>query len=124
MTPLRGNPTERGVVQPAPAIVVAAGVLVVVLGLSLAEIAQSAAGWGLAYALAPEHAQGEYLGTFGLHLAVQGMLGPVLLGAGIVTSWGAAGWLAIGVVVLASTFLVKPMANACARTTLPASPRP
>lgn len=107
---------------PAPAIVVAAGVLIVVLGLSLAEMTQSAAGWGLAYALAPEHAQGEYLGTFGLHLAVQGMLGPALL-AGIVTSWGAAGWLTIGVAVLASTFLVKPMANACARATLSVNPR-
>lgn len=88
----------------------------VVLGLAMllltvAELQQSASGWGLAHGLAPEEAQGEYLGTFHLHMIVQSVLGPGIV-ATATLAWGAWGWAAVAAVILACAAAVVPLAQA------------
>jgi MFS family permease len=97
----------------APALAGAALILCVV-ALSIAEIMQAAAGWGLAYGLAPEHAQGEYLGTFGLHVATQSVVGPLAI-SGMVLTGGVWGWGALAAVVTLSGLLVVPVAAGAGR---------
>ncbi|GAA2978762.1 MFS transporter [Actinokineospora diospyrosa] len=91
------------------ALVVAAIVLTV-LCLSVAEVMQSASAWGLAFGLAPENAQGEYLGAFDLHITTQNIAGPVLL-SGLVISQGFWGWAGITAVVLAASLLIVPVSR-------------
>jgi MFS family permease len=81
-----------------------------VLALSVAEVLQSASAWGLAFGLAPRHAQGEYLGAFDLHVATQNIAGPVIL-SGLVISLGFWGWAGIAVVMLAAAWLIVPAAR-------------
>ena len=75
-------------------VLLTAAVVVAVLVLSTAEIMQSASAWGLGFGLAPDHAQGEYLGAFDLHVIIQNIVGPAIL-AGIVVASGPWGWLVI-----------------------------
>lgn len=89
-------------------VVLATGALVAaMLILSIAEIMQSASAWGLAFGLAPEHAQGEYLGAFDLHVITQNIIGPAII-SGIVMAYGFWGWLTIAVVVLAASAMIVP----------------
>lgn len=81
---------------------------------SIAEVTQSAAAWGLAYGLAPSHAQAEYLGTFDLHVIVQNIAGPALVSA-LVLSWGIWGWLVVAVVVGAASLLISPATRRAAK---------
>lgn len=80
------------------------------LVVSVAEVLQSASAWGLAFGLAPQNAQGEYLGAFDLHLTAQNIAGPVIL-SGLVIAQGFWGWIGIAVVVLAATCLIVPAAR-------------
>ncbi|RPF24872.1 MFS transporter [Streptomyces sp. TLI_185] len=89
---------------------------VAVLLFTMAELQQSASGWGLSHGLAPDHAQGEYLGTFQLHMVAQGVLGPGIVSAAAL-SWGAWGWAAVAVVVLVAGLLIVPLAAAAERGT-------
>ncbi|MEU7304830.1 MFS transporter [Streptomyces sp. NPDC007206] len=89
---------------------------VAVLLFTMAELQQSASGWGLSHGLAPDHAQGEYLGTFQLHMVAQGVLGPGIVSAAAL-SWGAWGWAALAVAVLAAGLLIVPLAAAAERGT-------
>lgn len=103
-----------------------AGLLLLgVLLLTAAELAQSASAWGLAYDLAPADRQGEYQGAFGLTMAVQSTLGPAL-GALVLGPAGGAGWLLLGGAALAAAWLVVPVAHRSwarlNRTTAPADP--
>ncbi|WP_052433991.1 MFS transporter [Streptacidiphilus melanogenes] len=95
--------------------VVASVVLCVSLLLfTMAELDQSASGWGLAHGLAPENAQGEYLGAYHLHIVAQGVLGPGIVAAAT-TSYRAWGWAAIAVVVLVAGLVIVPVADAAER---------
>jgi MFS family permease len=85
-------------------------IVAAVLLLSVAEVLQSASAWGLAFGLAPRHAQGEYLGTFDLYLTSQNIAGPVIL-SGLVISQGFWGWAGIAAVVLVAALLVVPAAR-------------
>ncbi|MFE7172544.1 MFS transporter [Streptomyces sp. NPDC057616] len=101
----------------ASAVLIAATLL-----FTLAELQQSASGWGLSHGLAPDHAQGEYLGTFQLHMVAQGVLGPGIVSAAAL-SWGAWGWAAVAAAVLAAGVLIVPLAAATQRaTTTPDAP--
>lgn len=59
------------------------------------EVLQSAGGWGLSYALAPEQRQGQYLGAFTMGTRIYDTAGPVLV-SGLVLGLGAAGWVVLG----------------------------
>ncbi|WP_433384633.1 MFS transporter [Micromonospora sp. KLBMP9576] len=99
-------------------VAVVAGVLI----LSVAEVMQAASGWGLAFGLAPEHAQGEYLGAFDLHVITQNIIGPAAL-SGLVIAFGFWGWLGIAVAALVASALIIPAARR-SQATLVAEPAP
>ncbi|MET8451325.1 MFS transporter [Streptomyces sp. NPDC005209] len=83
---------------------------VAMLLLTVAELQQAASGWGLAHGLAPEEAQGEYLGTFHLHMILQSVLGPGVVAAATM-SWGGWGWAAVAGAVLVCAAAVVPLAR-------------
>jgi MFS family permease len=87
-----------------------AAIVATVLAMSVAEIMQSASAWGLAFGLAPQNAQGEYLGAFDLHLTTQNIVGPAIL-SGLVISQGLWGWVVIAAVVLVAALLIVPAAR-------------
>ncbi|MFF5780763.1 MFS transporter [Streptomyces virginiae] len=97
----------------------AALLLLGVLLLTAAELGQSASAWGLAYDLAPTDRQGEYQGAFALTMPVQSTLGPVL-GALMLGGAGGSGWLLLGALVLAASWLVVPVAHRSAARLGPA----
>lgn len=103
----------KGIGAHGPAV---AGILIAaILCFSVAEVMQSASSWALAFALAPEHALAEYLGTFELHVISQSIVGPAVLG-GMVLSYGFWGWAGTAVVVLIGAALIGPVAAAAHRT--------
>lgn len=73
------------------------------------EMAQAASGWGLAFGLAPEDAQGQYQGLSSTALAAATTVGPALMAA--VVSAGAIGWLAYGALFLLAGFATPPVAR-------------
>ncbi|GAA4873179.1 MFS transporter [Kitasatospora terrestris] len=87
-----------------------AAIVAAVLALSVAEVMQSASAWGLAFGLAPKHAEGEYLGAFDLHVATQNVAGPVLL-SGLVIAQGFWGWAAVAALMVAAALLIGPAAR-------------
>jgi MFS family permease len=95
--------------------------LAAVLLLTLAELWQSASGFGLSFGLAPDSARGEYLGAFALHLAVQATVGPAVV-AFLIVGYGPAGWLAMGLIFLAGAAAIGPAAAWARRN--PAGPAP
>ncbi|MGE5829919.1 MAG: MFS transporter [Micromonosporaceae bacterium] len=90
--------------------VVTVALIAALLILSVAEVMQAASGWGLAFGLAPEHAQGEYLGAFDLHIITQNVIGPAVL-SGLVFAFGFWGWLGIAVAALIASALIIPVAR-------------
>lgn len=69
--------------------------------LTAAELAQSAAGWQVSFALADDQRRGSYLAAFSLGESILTIIGPALL-TGLMVAGGWAGWLAIGVLLLAA----------------------
>src|SRR6202000_1757100 len=63
------------------------------------EVLQSAGGWGLSYALAPEQRQGQYLGAFAMGTRIYDTAGPVLV-SGLVLGLRRAGWVVLGLLFL------------------------
>ncbi|MEU7752359.1 MFS transporter [Micromonospora sp. NPDC049171] len=97
-------------------------IVVTVLVVSIAEVLQAASAWGMAFGLAPKHAEGEYLGAFDLHVASQNVVGPVFL-SGLVISLGFWGWAVIAAVMLAAAWLIVPAARRSAEAlTAPTQP--
>jgi hypothetical protein len=88
------------------------GWLVVVLVLvgvvihTIGEIWQSAGGFELSFALAPQHAVGQYQGLFGMGLGLGVTVGPALL-IGLCVDWGTPGWWVVGA-LFAVTGLTVP----------------
>ncbi|AUG76489.1 MFS transporter [Kitasatospora sp. MMS16-BH015] len=58
----------------------------------LGEIKQSAGSWGMAFGLAPEHAQGQYQGTAAMGADLGKMIAPALL-TWLAVTHGTLGWL-------------------------------
>jgi hypothetical protein len=74
------------------------------VALTLAEILHATASWELSLALAPDEAQGAYVGVHGLAQAAQRSAGPLVMTAVIAT--GPAGWALLGA-GLAATCLAQ-----------------
>ena len=86
----------------AAGILVAGAVLQVV-----AEMLQSAGSWQLGFDLAPADRMGEYQGFFGTGVTVARTMGPLVLTA-LLVSWGTAGWLLLGGLMLAASYAMGP----------------
>ncbi|MBM0276013.1 MFS transporter [Micromonospora tarensis] len=99
-------------------VLASVAIVAAVLILSVAEVMQAASGWGLAFGLAPEHAQGEYLGAFDLHVITQNIIGPAAL-SGLVIAFGFWGWLGIAVAALVASALILPAAHRSEVTVVP-----
>ncbi|GAA4623987.1 MFS transporter [Actinoallomurus vinaceus] len=82
--------------------------LIAVVVHTVGELWHSAAGFGVSFALAPEHATGQYLGVFGLGTGLAEALGPTLL-ISLCITWGRPGWYVVGA-LFALTGLVAPLA--------------
>ncbi|MFF8642011.1 MFS transporter [Streptomyces sp. NPDC015345] len=78
------------------------------------ELWHAAAGFELAYHLAPEHAQGEYQGMFSF-----GVSGAMAVAPGLLTllciQWAPQGWLVLGGLLLAAGLLTGPATRAAVR---------
>lgn len=91
-----------------PAWAAAALLMTAVVVHAIGELWHSAAGFEVSFALAPEHATGQYLGVFGLGAGLAEALGPGLLIALCIT-WGRPGWYVVGA-LFALTGLAAPLA--------------
>ncbi|MFF6995113.1 MFS transporter [Streptomyces sp. NPDC008313] len=69
-------------------VLLLAGALAHVLG----EIRQSAGSWGMSFGLAPEHAQGQYQGTYAMGADIGKMIAPALL-TWLAIEHGVVGWV-------------------------------
>lgn len=78
-----------------PAWLAATLILTAVVIHAIGELWHSAAGFEVSFALAPDHATGQYLGVFGLGLGLAETLGPGLLIA-LCINWGQPGWYVAG----------------------------
>ena len=82
--------------------------------LTVGEILQQAASWGLAFGLAPEGEQGRHLGAFSLGAALQDVAGPALVTV-LVIQHAPGGWGVLAVLLLVSCTAVLPLANRARR---------
>lgn len=85
-----------------------------VVALTGGELFQSAGGWGLSYALAPDRNRSEYLATFNLGMSAQFVLGPVAVTIGVIDH-GLTGWAVLAAVFLAATLVAGPLVAWAAR---------
>lgn len=86
---------------------------------SLGEVWESSAGFALGFGLAPEHAQGQYQGLFGIGFDAGQAMAPVVLTAAFLRL-GHAGWLLLGV-FFAALGAAGPLVAAWAERTRPPS---
>jgi MFS family permease len=90
---------------------VAAAVLIVAAVVHvLGELFQAAGAWGLSFALAPDHAQGQYQGVFGMGFSLASMIGPIAVTA-VAIEWGMPGWIVLGAMFVLVGALVPPVAR-------------
>ncbi|MBU2667111.1 hypothetical protein KOI35_26745 [Actinoplanes bogorensis] len=75
---------------------------------AVGELWHAAAGFEVSFALAPEHATGQYLGVFGLGAGLVEAAGPGLL-IWLCIEWGRPGWYVAGA-MFAVTGAVAPAA--------------
>ncbi|MDH6538617.1 MFS transporter [Streptomyces sp. SPB4] len=100
-----------------PAWVAATLLMTAVVVHTVGELWHSAAGFEVSFALAPQHATGQYLGVFGLGAGLAEALGPGLLIV-LCISWGRPGWYVAGT-LFALTGLSAPLAVRWARRLRP-----
>ncbi|MFC8722650.1 MFS transporter [Kitasatospora sp. NPDC057198] len=93
-----------------PVAAVVAALLLGLVLLTAGELYQSAGGWGLSYALAPDRSRAEYLATFNLGTSAQFVLGPTIVTVGVIGG-GTAGWGVLAAVFLLAGALVGPLAR-------------
>jgi MFS family permease len=96
-------------------LVAAAALGAFVLVLTIAEIIQSAGGWGLSYHLAPEHSHGAYQGLFAAVTPVTNVVGPLMIGA-VLIPFPAMGAFAIAGMFLLATVCLQVSRGLVART--------
>lgn len=94
----------------APAV---ACMLIGVVGLSLAEIFSSAAGWSVPLALAPEGRRGQYLSVYAVGEGFMTFAGPAAV-TFVVIGGGGLGWLVLGVVAAAAGVAAQRLCRASA----------
>jgi len=100
-----------GVPLPGAVALLVAGAFVHVVG----ELWHSAAGWGISFGLAPEHAHGQYQGAYGMGFQVGAMLALVVVTT-LAIGWGAPGWLVLGALFGLLGALVPPVVAWAGRT--------
>ncbi|MFF7987629.1 MFS transporter [Streptomyces sp. NPDC007901] len=89
---------------PVVVVLLIAGVIV----MTGAELFQSAGGWGVSYALAPEEGRAEYLATFNLGTGLQFVVGPMIVTAGVIDR-GTIGWVVFPGCLAVATLAVRPL---------------
>ncbi|GLY92752.1 MFS transporter [Actinoplanes sp. NBRC 103695] len=85
---------------------------------TVGEMWHAGGGFEVSFALAPQHATGQYLGVFGLGMGLAEAFGPALL-IGLCIGWGRPGWFAVGAMFLL-TGLATPAAVRWATARAPA----
>lgn len=75
---------------------------------TVVEMIQSAVGWELSVCLAPDEAQGAYVGVYGLAQSAARCVGPLLVTSAVIAG-GPAGWLAFGAVLAAAALYQRRM---------------
>lgn len=75
---------------------------------TVGELWHSGGGFEVSFALAPEHATGQYLGVFGLGASLAEAVGPSVL-ISLCIAWGRPGWYLVGA-LFALTGLAAPLA--------------
>ncbi|WP_329255372.1 MFS transporter [Actinoallomurus sp. NBC_01490] len=96
-----------------PAWAAAALLMTAVVVHTVGELWHSGGGFEVSFALAPEHATGQYLGVFGLGAGLAEAVGPSVLIA-LCIAWGRPGWYVVGA-LFALTGLAAPLAVRRAR---------
>lgn len=74
---------------------------------TLGEMMQSPATWEISFGLMPEGRHGQYQAFFGSGLTVAELIGPLVL-TGLIVYWGSYGWLLLGALFVAASFLMVP----------------
>jgi MFS family permease len=74
---------------------------------TLGEMMQSPATWEVSFGLTPEGRHGQYQAFFGSGLTVAELIGPLVL-TGLLVYWGSFGWLLLGALFVAASFLMVP----------------
>ncbi|MGC5032497.1 MFS transporter [Micromonospora sp. DT229] len=96
-------------------VVLIVGALIHVLG----ELLYAAGSWALSYELAPEHAQGQYQGLFGMGGKVAKMVTPAIT-AVLIIGVGRPGWLIFGALLFTAGAITPFVARWAERTRPPA----
>jgi MFS family permease len=98
-------------------------VLAAAVALTVVEMIQSAITWELSVSLAPENAQGSYVGMHAFAQSVSRCLGPLLL-TSVVIAAGPIGWLGLGGTLAAAALLQKHVVLRRLRGTPPTPAQP
>ncbi len=88
-------------------------ILLLLLGMGLhvtGELLGSAAGWAFGFGLARPGYEAQYQGVWQLSWGLGGILGPVLI-TSLVVDFQKLGWLILGAIFIASTYLFIPLVN-------------
>jgi hypothetical protein len=72
------------------------------------ELLGSGAGWGLGFGLARDEFQGQYQGVWQLGWGIGAVVGPALI-TFLVVDWQKTGWLILGAIFVATTYLFIPL---------------
>jgi MFS family permease len=91
-----------------PAWAAATSLMAAVVVHTVGELWHSGGGFEVSFALAPEHATGQYLGVFGLGAGLAEAVGPSVL-ISLCIAWGRPGWYVVGA-LFALTGLAVPLA--------------
>lgn len=86
--------------------VAAAAVLASAVAFTVVEMIQSAVAWELSVCLAPDEAQGAYVGVYGLAQSAARCVGPLLV-TSVVIAGGPAGWIGFGAVLAAAALFQR-----------------
>jgi Major Facilitator Superfamily len=89
------------------AVGAAALILAAVIIQAVGELWYAAGGFELSFGLAPEYAQGQYLGVYGMGVGLANSFGPALLTA-VCIGWGTPGWVTVGILFAAAGLLIPP----------------
>lgn len=89
------------------AVGAAALILAAVIIQTVGELWYAAGGFELSFGLAPEHAQGQYLGVYGMGVGLANSFGPALLTA-LCIGWGIPGWVTVGILFATAGLLIPP----------------
>ncbi|WP_308013734.1 MFS transporter [Streptantibioticus parmotrematis] len=109
---------SRGVPALEASVLLALGAVAHVMG----EIRQAAGSWGVSFGLAPDHAQGQYQGTYQMGADLGKLVAPAVL-TWLAIEHGRPGWWVMAIVFAASGAAFPPLV-AWARRRGPALPDP